>query len=638
MELTSLDLSILEEDFKQLEDGHVQKVYQRGEELTIEVYVGGEGKKRLIIGTDKAFLSKYKRENPTRPPGFAMELRKHLGKVSEIRQRGFDRILEIESGDTKLICEIFGKGNFILTKEGKIIGALREEEWSDRTIKVGEEYKYPEKATDPYEIKNYFELFDDNNEIVREIASKLSFGGTYAEETLKRSETDKNKEISKLDAEEKELITKKIDEILKEAEDPTPRLYIQEDELDTPKRATPFPVRKYEDLERVEFGEFSEAIDEFYYRKKQISEEKKKLEAYREKKEGLERQKEQQERKLQGLKKSSEQNREKAEKIYKNYQELDKTRREIKKALEEHGWDKVEKKIRESENEKTQKIANIDKRNEVISIEADGEKFKVDPFKDLEAAASRYYDKAKNSESKMDSVENALEETKEKLEALNKEEINVEKTEMKDKTKKRSKKWFEKYRWFRTTNEHLVIVGRDSQTNEMAVKKHMQGNDLYFHADFDGAPSVVLKDGQDATDEDKKQAAKAAVTFSKTWKAGIGADDVYYVEPDQVTKNPESGEYLSKGAFVIRGEREYLRNVSVDATIGPYEIEENIWIPVCGPKESIENLCPEVIELRPGHTKKSKIAKEINNRMKDYDLDLDYIIRSLPPGKSKINN
>ena len=88
MELTSLDLSILMEEFKQLEEGHVQKVYQRDDELTVEVYVAGEGKKRLVIGTNYAFLSKYKRENPTRPPGFAMELRKHLGRVDSIKQRG----------------------------------------------------------------------------------------------------------------------------------------------------------------------------------------------------------------------------------------------------------------------------------------------------------------------------------------------------------------------------------------------------------------------------------------------------------------------------------------------------------------------------------------------------------------------
>lgn len=638
MELTSLDLSILENEFQVLEEGHVQKVYQRGEELTLEVYVGGDGKKRLLIGTDKCFLTKYKRDNPQKPPGFAMELRKHLGKVTEIKQRGFDRILEVVSGNTKLVCEIFGKGNFILVKEGKIIGALREEEWSDRTIKVGEPYEYPEKTTNPYSVDDYFKIFDPDSELVREIASKLSFGGTYAEETVNRTNLDKNQKIKELGDKEKSKVIEKIDEVLDSAEDPDPRLYIKDDDLDTPKRATPFKVTRYEDLKRENYEVFSEAIDEFYYRKKQLKKEKEQLEAFKEKKEGIERQKEQQERKLEGLKKSSEQNRAKAEKIYENYREINQVKEEIRKALNQHGWDEVAEKIRESDDEKTEKIANIDKRNEIISVKASGEKFKVDPFKDLEAAASNYYDKAKDSESKIESVEEALEETQAELEALNKEEFSIDDSGLKDKSKKRSKEWFEKYRWFRTPNDYLVIVGRDAQTNEMAAKKHMESNDLYFHADFDGAPTVVLKDGQDAEEEDRLDAAKAAVTFAKTWKAGIGADDVYYVKPEQVTKNPESGEYLSKGAFVIRGDRKYMRNVSVEAAIGPYEIQENVWIPVCGPKKSIENLCPENIALKPGHTKKSEIAKSINRQFKDYNLDLDYIIRALPPGKSKLQN
>ncbi|MFB6182509.1 MAG: NFACT family protein, partial [Candidatus Nanohaloarchaea archaeon] len=123
MEITSLDLSILQQEFNDLEEGHVQKVYQRDDELTLEIYIPGKEKKRLIIGSSHAFISKYKRDNPKRPPGFCMELRKHLGKVDEINQKGFDRILEVKSGEYTLICELFGKGNFILTKENQIIGA-----------------------------------------------------------------------------------------------------------------------------------------------------------------------------------------------------------------------------------------------------------------------------------------------------------------------------------------------------------------------------------------------------------------------------------------------------------------------------------------------------------------------------------
>lgn len=633
MELTSLDLSILMKEFEQLEEGHVQKVYQRKDELTIEIYVPGDEKKRLIIGTDKAFLSNYKRDNPTKPPGFCMELRKHLGRVDSINQRGFDRILEIKSGETKLICEIFGKGNFILTKNEKIIGCLREKDWADRTIRVGEKYKYPSPATDPYKIEDYFSEFSEDEEIVRQIASKLSFGGTYAEEVCNRCNIEKNKEIKDLTNEERKAITQAVKEVLNR-DNFSPKLYSEDEE---PVRASPFELEKYSEYPYEEFDAFSRAIDEFYYRKKQLKEKKKKEKKFNELKNGIERKKQQQERKIEGLQKSSEINRERAEKIYENYQTLNKAKNLVEKSIDKHGWDKTQEKIKESEKKLAKNINNIDKQNETFSISLSDTKFNISLYQDLEATASGYYDKAKDSEDKIESVENALEKTKEELEDLEKDQIEVEKDTMEDKTKKRKKKWFEKYRWFRSSEDYLVLIGRDAQTNDMLVKKHMENNDLYFHADFDGAPSVVVKKGQEAGEQTLREAAKAAVTFAKTWKAGIGADDVYYVDPEQVTQNPESGEYLSKGAFVIRGNREYIRNVSVEAAIGSFKIEEDLYVPICGPETAVEEHCEQMVEIKPGNIKKSELAKEINKRL-DQDLDLDYIIRSLPPGKSSVKN
>ena len=627
MELTSLDLSILMEDFKELEDGHVQKVYQRGEELTLEVYIPGDGKERLIVGTSHTFLSKYKRDNPMKPPGFCMELRKHLGKIDEVNQRGFDRLLEIKSGDVKLICEIFGKGNFILVKEGKIIGALRQEEWADRTIEVGEEYVYPEPTTDPRDIDDIFEALSDG-EIVRRLASDLSLGGKYAEEICYRTGIEKTKEVGELSEDEKDRIRIEAENIIENERSP---ILYSEDEM--PQRAAPFPLETYEDMEKEWFDRFSEALDEYFYRREKKEEERKKREAYEEKKEGIERQLQQQERKIEGLKRSAEENREKAELIYENYGTLHEIQRAVEKGIEEYEWSEVRERFDESEDELTDKVKGFNEQERFVTVEIEDKNIKLEIGEDLEAIASNYYDKAKESESKIENAKVAKEQTEEQLEELNAESIELEEV-MEDKTEKREKKWFEKYRWFRSSEGYLVLAGRDSNTNDMLVKKHMESNDLYFHADFDGAPSVVVKDGQECGEDTREEAAKAAVTFAKTWKAGIGADDVYYVDPEQVTENPESGEYLAKGAFVIRGERTYMRNVSVEASIGVHEIDE-VKVPMCGPESAIEDNCEEYVVLKPGHTKKSEIAKKIQGRL-DNDLDLDYIIRSLPPGKSDI--
>ena len=631
MELTSLDLSILMEDFKQLEEGHVQKVYQRKHELTIEVYVGGEGKKRLIVGPNHVFLSKYKRDNPTRPPGFAMELRKHLGRIDSVNQRGFDRILELHSGDVKLVCEIFGKGNFILVKDNKIIGALRQEDWADRTIAVGEEYVYPEPAPDPREMENYVDSFEEG-ELVRQIASKLSLGGTYAEEICERLGIEKTTNTEDLDSDQINDINQAIEDFLNQNIEP--KIYKKNQEL---KRAVPFPLDTYSDYDEEEFESFSEALDEFFYRREKRKEERQKRKAYKERKEGLERQLEQQKRKIEGLKRSADENREKAELIYREYGTLMEIQDMVENAIQEHGWKKTRDKLSESETEASDMIKGLNEQEEFFTVEIENMSIKLKPDENLESIASGYYDKAKESESKIENAKKAKKKTEKEFESLEEEEIDLEEV-MEDKSEKRDKEWFEKYRWFYSSEGFLVLIGRDVQTNDMLVNKHMESNDLYVHADFDGAPSVVVKDGQDSGDETREQAAKAAVSFTKTWKAGIGSDNTYYVTPDQVSQEPESGEYLPKGAFIVRGDRNYIRNVKVEVAIGPYEIEEGVYVPMSGPVDAIEENCPRFVEVEPGRTKKSDIAKEIRSyfKEKDYDLDLDYIVRSLPPGESTV--
>jgi len=556
-----------------------------------------------------------------------MELRKHLGKIEEVKQPGFDRVLEIVSGEVKLICEIFGKGNFILVKNDKIIGALRQEDWADRSIEVGKEYVYPEPTADPREMEDIIENLSEG-EVVRSLASDLSLGGKYAEEICRRTQIEKTKPVEKLNEDEKEKIRIEAENLM--VNERSPILYSKEE---MPQRAAPFPLDTYEEMDKEWFDQFSESLDEYYYRREKKEEERKKREAYQEKKEGIERQLQQQKRKIEGLKQSAEENREKAEIIYENYGTLHEIQKAVEKGVKNHEWSKVREKFEESEKELTEKVKGFNEQERFATAEIEDKNIKLTLGEDLEAIASNYYDKAKESENKIENAKKAKEETEKQLEELNEENIELEEV-MEDKTEKREKKWFEKYRWFHSSEGYLVLAGRDSNTNDMLVKKHMENNDLYFHADFDGAPSVVVKEGQEAGEATHKEAAKAAVTFAKTWKAGIGADDVYYVDPEQVTENPESGEYLAKGAFVIRGERNYMRNISVEASIGTYELDE-VKVPMCGPENAVKENCGDYISLKPGHTKKSEIAKTIQKRL-DKELDLDYIIRSLPPGKSEI--
>ena len=80
-----------------------------------------------------------------------------------------------------------------------------------------------------------------------------------------------------------------------------------------------------------------------------------------------------------------------------------------------------------------------------------------------------------------------------------------------------------------------------------------------------------------------------------------------------------------------------MRNTSVEAYIRAYEIEDGKHIPIVGPQKAVESHCSKALKLVPGRDRKSDIAKTVQSRLNE-SLDLDYIIRSLPPGKSNIES
>ena len=238
-------------------------------------------------------------------------------------------------------------------------------------------------------------------------------------------------------------------------------------------------------------------------------------------------------------------------------------------------------------------------------------------------------------ENKIKGLDIAIANTSKKLEILNKNIDSKTENIKFRKLENISKEWYEKFRWFFTFNNSLVIGGKDSKNNEVVVKKHLDDNDLYFHADINGAPHMVLKNPQTLDLEERKECAIFAASYSSAWKSKIFSLDVYSVKSDQVSKTANPGESLGKGAFVIRGKREYFRNVDVKLAIGYNAILKKI---VCGPVKSIEKSCDTFYVIIPGDTKKSDVAKILKTKFenKEISVRLDNLIAILPSGDTNI--
>ncbi|MBU0470355.1 MAG: DUF814 domain-containing protein [Nanoarchaeota archaeon] len=252
-----------------------------------------------------------------------------------------------------------------------------------------------------------------------------------------------------------------------------------------------------------------------------------------------------------------------------------------------------------------------------------------DLTKSVDENAGTYFNLSKKAKKKLEGAKKALKESEGKLEKLRKEEDKFWAEEARKQSKKESKKeWYEKFHWFISSEGFLCIGGKDATSNEIVIKKHLEKEDLVFHTDMAGSPFFVIKNGQEAGETTLDETAQAVAVYSKAWKLGHGSADVFYVKPEQVTKEAQSGEYLQKGSFMIRGKTTYI-HPKLEYTIGL--VEEKI---IGGPVTAVKTKTNNYLVIISGREKKSSLAKKIKSKLKGGDLD--DIIKFLPAGGGEI--
>jgi len=202
---------------------------------------------------------------------------------------------------------------------------------------------------------------------------------------------------------------------------------------------------------------------------------------------------------------------------------------------------------------------------------------------------------------------------------------------------KRTRDWYEKFRWFVSSGGRLAVGGRDAQSNTLLVRRHLEEGDVVYHADLFGSPFFVLKNGITQSEEEVLELAQATVSFSSGWKTGLGAADAYWVNKDQVSSSAESGEYLARGSFVIRGKKNLIRHALIQIAVG---LDETGRV-VAGPESAVAKACPRYVVLIPHREKASDTAKKVLRELSEGTSgvaapSVDDIVRALPAGGGKI--
>jgi predicted ribosome quality control (RQC) complex YloA/Tae2 family protein len=620
--ISGIDLRAVATELKELLPLWINKVYQF-DGKTLGIRLNGEEHKKyqLIIepGRRLHLVSSFP-ETPKIPPQFPMLLRKHLtgGKILDIRQQGLSRIIifDIGKADTTyhILVELFDAGNVIFCDENfTIIKPLWHHRFKDRDVIPGVPYQLPADPTLFDEAGFTQFLQHDTREIVKALAVGCLLGGSYAEYICRETGIDKHTPAGSVDP---GIIRNAVQALIMRAE-------TDREPVIAGTTCIPFVTTESGDLKKR--VTFNEALDAFYSPEIKLSKGEKKEKKRLTKEEVIRKQQLESVKKFQNKVARLEKN---VAAIYENYSLVTEVITTLDEASKKYSWQEIEQILKENKTGPGEKILAV--HPEEASVDMDlGIPVTIYVHENIEVNLGRYFSLVKKYKKKISGAKTAMERPLPKM-AVSKHHAPLLK-----------KKWFHRFRWFYTTDGVLVLGGRDAGQNEELVKKYMEGGDTFVHADVHGASIVIIKGKTTRMDE----VAQFAASFSGAWKSGHFSADVYSVRPDQVSKTPEAGEYVSRGSFIIRGERSYEKSVPLGTAIG-FQTEPEVAV-IGGPVSTVQAKAKYFVELKPGTFEPNDTAKKVlrilreripEGEWKAYKsaLNTEAVAGFVPPGGSDI--
>ena len=678
-EFTSFDAAAVARELNSsLGNSITNNIYQPNENIILlKLHKTGMPPSSLVVEAGKRLnLTTYNMEKPPRPSGFCMALRKHLrnARLLKVEQHEFERVIlfsfRTREGMLKLILELFGEGNIILLDEKEtILQALIYKEMKDRKIARGEPFKFA-----PSFGKNPFKLEDEeiltglgefgNFEVVRAIPRLLSIGGTFTEELLTRANLEKTKHVSQLSNEELTTTIKVLRDLLYMISEGNLEPNLVFDEKEDIVDALPLKLKRYETSTfRIEMcNSFNEALDEYYSKRNAIEEAARnirtsdlELEETRIKRIVAEQRNTLDYANAEGL-----QLKRFGDLIYANFNDLQMLHDAFRDA-KNHGKSSREIAARIlSSKQKGLKpfcfFETFNEQNATITVSVEGSSFELSLRKTLFENAALFYGQSKRAKQKADGAKTALNEYLEKLQVIESKIAEAKKqetlwpiriVEKLEKQRVKRREWFEKFRWFESSEGLLVVAGRDAVTNEVLIKKHTESTDIVFHADIIGAPFTVIKMtvGKTVGQKSLSEAAEFAAAFSRAWREGFASMDVYWVRPEQLSKGGQSGESVGHGAFVVRGARNWLRGTPLKLALGVIlESDGKTARIIGGPLEAVKNRTDAYVTIMPGDLKgkdlfrliAKKLAEKVPEDTRDSVLNISHeaIREFVPFGKA----
>ncbi len=610
---TSLDPFALVQELRRLRGARIDKVFDAGAGYSFLLRAPGrKAELTLVPGRFAALLPPATEHAETLSP-FARELRRLLTGASVVRvaDPSGERYLELElgrgadSGPTILAAELFGAGNLVVARDGKIAAVAHARKWAHRELRIGAEYARPPGREDPWTLsaaRIQGELEGSRTDLASTLAARLALGGPVAEEVIARggwsAQAPASTDAARLAARLKEILSTMVSEI-----GDAPKGYVTL-RAGVAVDAAPYRSVRWGAVAATEESEratFSEAALEYFttvYRPPPSAEEK----AREAERESLRRLSQRQRDAATALREAAAERKSDADLLYAHYPEVE------------------------------QLLAGASAGKEPprsVEVTVGGRTITVVADHGVEGAARALYEEAKRLSAKLEGAEEALAATEARLAS---EEFRPRAPRAALGTPAPKVRWFDKYRWFVSSDGVLVIAGKDAASNDVVVRRHLKDGDVYVHADLQGAASVVVKrpaGGAPIPPTTLREAAQWAVAFSKAWRAGLASASAFWADPDQVSKSPESGEFVAKGAWIIRGTKHFERDLPLELALGTVRYDdEDRW--TVAPPTAVRARGVVRVLLTPGPERdRPRLEEEL---ARELGLSRSLLQRLLPAG------
>jgi len=608
---STLDIISILEELQQYVGMRVNQVYDIDNKTYLIKLNQPEKKAVLLIesGT-RIHTTEFEWPKNPAPSGFSMKLRKHINnkRLEYIKQCGVDRVIDLQfgSGDAAyhLILEMYDRGNLVLTDwEFKILNILRPRVAGEEKFLVRETYplelcKQEFNVLDEATLTEYLSKAKENDTLKKVLMPHFDYGPNLLEHILLAAGFAQNTKIKDFNLENVSKLNEALNgasKFLTEEQkygviiqkvETRPVVDDKEEEFFTYVEFHPYLYKQYKEKHIVEFDTFNTACDQFFSKVEAQKIELKTVHQEKAAVKKLENVKKDHENRIKSLQEIQDLDRKKGEFIEMNSDIVNNGIKVVNSAIANQiPWDQIKEIIKEAtENgdpvasrikqiklevnhivmQLTDPYAHLNQDYEDDSDESEKSStpsellVEIDLDLTAQANARKYFVQKKSAavkerktvESGSVALKSAEKKTKQHLKEMSKiATIN----------KARKVYWFEKFFWFISSENFLVIGGKDAQQNELLVKRYMKPNDVYVHADLHGASTVVVKNPTSTPVPPKtlNEAGQFAVCFSAAWDSKV-LTAAYWVTPDQVSKTAPSGEYLTVGSFMIRGKKNFL--------------------------------------------------------------------------------